>query len=315
MQIGVFFNAPQYDGYPFDDEEYITAYHELARALADRGADFFIVRSQPTYRGKNEFFGGWKFDGTTFQRYEGSMRLDVLFNKGNFIADASARVINDPELENLCTDKFLTYQSFSELCPWTTVVKNQQELAQCIAFAKEKHQKMIVAKPLDKEGGAGVFIGAPDEVAAQVQSFPYLLQEFLDTSSGIPGIATGVHDLRMIGVAGQLVVAYIRQAKEGSWLANVSRGGSIREVPLEALPKEALEIYNAIDAKLSKYKYRIFSVDLGRKNNGTWKLIELNSKPGLSPMCQDAGSVRFTVAIADLLVRCAKEICTKSLPQ
>ena len=178
MQIGVFFNAPEYDGYPFDDEEYVTTYHELAHALADRGTDFCIVRSQPTYRGKNEFFGGWKFNGTTFQRYEGSITLDVIFNKGNFIADASARVINDPELENLCTDKFLTYQTFPELCPWTTVVKSQEELEKYLACAKERHQNMIVAKPLDKEGGAGVFIGAPDEVTAQIQVFPYLLQEF-----------------------------------------------------------------------------------------------------------------------------------------
>lgn len=50
---------------------------------------------------------------------------------------------------------------------------------------------------------------------------------------------------------------------------------------LEDIPASAREICAKIDAKVSQYPHRIYSVDIALDHDGTWKIIELNSQPGL----------------------------------
>lgn len=298
-RIGVFFNEPGFKDYPFNDPEYWLSYHQFAAMVTKKGAEFWIVRDQSTYLGGNTFSGGWLFEEGEFRRHDEPVTLSVIYNKRSFAGDAEAVIVNHPELEELCTNKEKTYAAFPAHSPKTVTVGSRAEAEKAL---KAIHTERVVAKPIDKEGGEGVLVLPREEIVSAIPSYPYLMQEMIDTSCGIEGIAKGMHDLRIILVQGTPVLSYVREPKDGSFLANESQGGKITEISVSRLPKDVLTIIAGIDKALTKYPYRAYSVDLGRDCSGAWKLIELNSKPGLDPVGKYPGAEIFMKALTDLLL-------------
>ena len=82
--------------------------------------------------------------------------------------------------------------------------------------------------------GQNILIDFPEKIRESVHTLeePYLLQEFIDTSAGIPNIATGTDDLRVIIIGGEVIMASIRTPAPGKLLANVAQGGTIKEISL-----------------------------------------------------------------------------------
>jgi D-alanine-D-alanine ligase-like ATP-grasp enzyme len=86
-------------------------------------------------------------------------------------------------------------------------------------------------------------------------------------------------------------------------LANVALGGQEIEVPAEKLPAEAREIFDAVDAAFAgEYPIRIYSVDVARDADGVYRIIELNSKPGLSWKRGGAGYGEYQQGLARALI-------------
>jgi len=293
----VFFDAPGYDDYPFNHEEYRVAYQELADLLWERNARFGIAREQNTYKGNNTFAGGWLFDGKTFIRTEEDIKADVIYDKGHFSPDADAVLMNNQEMNDICVDKFRSYELFPQHHPMTRIVRSKDELDQALSGK----DSIVVAKPINQEEGKGVIIAPAPEVVGKVTSYPYMLQDFIDTSGGVPGIVDGMHDFRCIVINGTIVVSYVRTPPPGEMRANVSRGGKEIPVPVENVPAEARAIVKDVDAVFSRYGTRVYSVDMGRDANGTWKIIELNSRPGLSPMSMGKDYEVYLHTLADVL--------------
>ncbi|MEK7137415.1 MAG: hypothetical protein AAB853_03980, partial [Patescibacteria group bacterium] len=245
MDIAVFFDALAFEDYPFSLEEYRLAYHHLASAVDQRGGTLWIVRGQETYRGGQCFEGGWRFSSGTFTRVEGRHHYGRIYNKGHFRGDRGIAIVNDPHLEELCTNKWETYCLFRKHCPQTELVRNRGELP--AAARRLCHCARIVAKPRDGEEGRGIIIGSMEEVCQSVSQFPCILQEFLDTSAGIPALMEGIHDFRMVVVRGEIVLAFCRTPPPGGLLANVAQGGSIVPVQYRAIPREARRIAVDVD--------------------------------------------------------------------
>jgi glutathione synthase/RimK-type ligase-like ATP-grasp enzyme len=299
--IAVYFTAPGFESYPFDETGYREAYEHLARACTDAGRRFAIVRGESTYQGGNRFRGGWIHGETGFRRTEEEIAADVIFLKGKIRFTDDPTVINDPAFDALCTDKWKTYRMFPDLSPKTMRVERAEELEPAIAALGTE---LLVAKPLDGEGGDGVVVAPKSEMRARVPGYPYLLQEFLDTSGGIPGLAEGMHDFRILSVRGTPFSILLRMPRKGSYLANVSQGGQKKVLPPEDIPPEALALFREIDAQFTEYPNRIYSVDLGRDKNGEWKIIELNAQPGLSmdDYAEHESFRRFFAAVTDVLL-------------
>lgn len=302
-RIGVFFDAPGYDDYPFDQDVYVTAYHEVAKGVEDRGARFHIVRGIGTFLGGNRFRGHWEFDGTSFVRNEGEIDLDLVYDKGYFVGDAGTRLLNDPEMNRVCVDKRETARMFPDLSPKTTEVKDAGELKEVLA---RWTAPTVVVKPVDGAEAKGVVIGPKETVLAAPHAYPLLVQEYVDTSGGIPGIIDGVGDLRIILIDGEIALTYARKAKEGTLISNVSTGGTEIEVLPEDRPKEAIDIALSVDAAFAPMsKHRVFCVDVARDASGKWYVIELNSKPGLSTRDYGATYPRYQDMLVDALVSAA----------
>jgi glutathione synthase/RimK-type ligase-like ATP-grasp enzyme len=302
--IAVYFTAPGFESYPFDEAEYRDAYGLLAKILTEAGRRFAIVRSEASYLGDNRFAGGWIYGDGAFARTEEEIAADVILLKGKLRFSGRATVVNDPAFDALCTDKWRTYEMFPEHCPRTLRVESREMLQRAL---EELPTELIVAKPVDGEGGDGVIIAPKSEMAARIPGFPYLLQEFLDTGGGIPGIAEGMHDFRILSVRGEPLSVLLRMPREGSFLANISQGGRKKVLPPESIPADARAIFDAIDARFRGYANRIYSVDLGRGRDGAWKIIELNAQPGLSmdDYREHESTRTFFDRVADVLLTAA----------
>ncbi len=301
--IGVFFDAPGYDDYPFNIDEFRIAYYEVAKGIEDRGAQFCIVRDIKTFLGGNKFRGYWAFDGATFVRHEEEIELDLIYDKGYFVGDERSKLLNDAELNRICTDKRATIEMFPELSPKTVEVKDYADLT---AALNDWPSAMAVAKPVDGAEAKGVVIGSPADILAAKHEFPLLLQQYVDTSGGIPGIIDGVGDLRTILVDGEIALTYARSAKPGTLISNVSKGGKEIEVLPERRPADAMAIVMQVDKAFAPMsKHRVFCVDLGRDHDGRWYIIELNSKPGLSVREYGVSYPRYQDLLMDALVSAA----------
>lgn len=307
--IGIYFTAPGFDDYPFNEATYRESYALLARLLTQRGAQCCIVRGN-TYRGGRTFSRGWIFDGSSFRETSDPVSVDLIFNRGNFRSADDPPVLNHPELEELCRDKFQTWKLFADFCPHTIVVESREELNPAL---KRLQGNLLVAKPLDAEGGKGVIVGTKEEVQDGVKTFPYLLQEFIDTRAGIPRLVRGLHDLRIVSIEGKIVSCFIRVPKDGSFVSNVGRGGVMFGLGDIPLPKEVLRVFTAVDAKLRRFPHRYYALDLGRHRDGSWKIFELNSQPGLGiEDFDEPGGERLFTALADLLSRTANEVSPRA---
>lgn len=273
-KIAVFFKLPKAKDYPFTEKEYWGTYQQLDLEIQKAGGTLYIVRGNATYLGNGEFSKSWQFKNGDLVE-TGKIKVDQIYDKGEFKTDGKVKVLNNEFVNEICTNKYKTYQLFKEFCPETFLVKNENEFSE--ALEKLKGEKKVI-KPIDGEEGHGVFIGNDEYLKDCKYEFPMLVQEFLDTSDGIPGIYKGIHDLRLVYINGEIIFSFYRTPPAGKLLANVAQGGKLVLIPREEIPEQVFKITEVI--KKNFKNDHCFSVDIGFVK-GEPKIIELNSRVGL----------------------------------
>ena len=141
-----------------------------------------------------------------------------------------------------------------------------------------------VLKPLCGTRGRGIKIQEtlPLKEELPEKYFPYILQEFFDTSSGWEWYIW-YHDFRVVILNGQVIWKFLRQPKKGSYISNTHKKWAFYDLTEEILPDDVREIVSQIDDFLvQKYPVRFYSIDFGRNTDGELKIFEVNSAPGLS---------------------------------
>ena len=304
-KIAVFFEQPNFDDYPFNQAEYRDAYHEFAARLHEKGGQLIITRGDESYLGSMRFAHGWIWNGEKFEELKEEFKVDVIYDKSNsthqspFYFESKSKVVNPSPITDICNDKTKTFQLFKRFSPKITIALDDIQLDQAV---KDTIGKKMVMKPLNSEGGEGVVIGSADKLRESKNEFPVLIQEFIDTSTGIPDIEEidSHHDFRMVVIDGEVVQAFARTPVSGSLTANVAQGGASHEIPLDKIPPSAVELFKEIDEKFKSYR-RVYSIDLGFED-GVPKLIELNSQPALFSEKRGKQFQRFQEKLADVLL-------------
>ena len=295
-RVAVFFDPRSLSDF-LREGEYARSYRELGALLAQQGATFFVVHDAD-YRGGGTFARGLVFQDGDFVEYPEKIAPDIIYKKGEFFFEEGVAVINPPAIERLGNKGYAT-ALFPQWFAKSIVVTCPEEVD--AAFARLTSEKVVV-KPLDSYGGEGVFIGTRSEARAQIPTFPFLAQEFLDSSGGIPGIIDGVHDFRLVVIAGEIVLAFVRTPPPGSLLANVARGGSTTEVPLQNIPAKVQEIFSAVDASIQQYDKRLYCIDFLLAEQKQWKLLEMDAYPALFSRERGEGFARFQEKLVALLL-------------
>lgn len=277
-KVALFVNHDNPMDYFTAHPEYWDGYSQLYSAILAQGGECFLVNKQESYLGEGRFTQAWIF-GKTQLVPAGEQQVDVVLDKGRFISDGKVPVLNVEKVKKICTDKWFMYQQFSKYCPTTFYLHNSQGLETHI---NDILSEKVVFKPVDGQEGYGVFIESKAELLEKKNtlSYPALLQEFLDTSTGIPNIIDGIHDLRVAILNGEIVCVFVRTPAPGSLLANVAQGGSLKAVSIDQLPKEVVDIVREVDKYLADCPYRYYGIDLGYTPQGP-KIIEMNCELAL----------------------------------
>lgn len=266
--------------FKYKAEHYAQAYQEIIDQLQQQGVYVAILMMQNSYLGKGKFTRHWiqhkRSDGTYEFEERGPITVDVLYDKEHFDSDGQVLQINDQSLNDICWQKEKTYRVLGEFHPKTVVVDNLADLNKAIATMPGNK---IALKELTGSSGEGVFVGLKSQIKADIK-YPILVQEFIETASGVKGITNKRHDIRVILAGGKPIAATLRTPPKNGFKSNIGYGGENRLLNIADLPKDLLELCQQIDAKLKPYgRFRLYSLDFGHTANG-WRLFEANGSPG-----------------------------------
>jgi len=263
----------------------LPVYLRLLEFCQKKGWEIYIL-TRKTYTGGNNFSGAWLFQNGKFKRIEKDIKIDLVFDwVGNLLfppkQDKGLKVVNIREFKELTCDKWKAYRVLRDYMPRTIWVGALENAGKNLSRIKSDK---IVLKPHDGLRGKGIFIGSRRDLKnfkPEKRGQKYILQEFVETSNGIPGLTSGRHDLRIVIVNGEVVWCHVRNPVPGAYLANVAQGGNITEVDYSEVPASVKRIVKSISRKFYiDYDNPIFSLDFGLGPIGQPLIFEINDQIG-----------------------------------
>jgi hypothetical protein len=303
--IGIFCRELKKNGDPFSSDYYWQAYQDLLLALKKRGVAAYFLTDNNSYRGYGMFDVAYTQDvKTSIQQLERveNVYIDVVFDRGGFIG-RDVLTVNPPLITKIALSKIEMYEQFGDLQPFSIISKNRKQTLK--AVDRLPGDKIVVKEP-EGSGGKEVYIGDKEEVIAELpEQYPLLVQEFLDTSAGVPGQIEGVHDLRVAFCDDEIISYYARTAADGNLRANVAQGGTATYFNVADVPEELARIAHTIDEKFAGQP-RYYSIDFMHTSKG-WKLVEINSYVGLMPASEGARAQQTVDKLANYLA----DVCKK----
>ncbi|HBI51019.1 MAG TPA: hypothetical protein DDY21_04200 [Candidatus Moranbacteria bacterium] len=240
---------------------------------------------------KNVFTKAWTFREGAWQKIENDICPDLIYDKVLSKYDYSMLeyklkiakkilLFNSPLFRATFNNKLSQYVMFGEFMPFSQIANNKEELKKTIA---ESPSQKIVIKPLYGSGGFGIFIGEKKKALSEKYIYPVLVQEFVVSEKGIPGISQKdeVADLRMVYQGGKMAYALSRIAKTGSLFTNLHQGATGKMILENKIPISLKEMAEVINKKISVFSNAQYSLDFIFDNNGKPYFIEMNTTPGI----------------------------------
>jgi hypothetical protein len=277
--IAIFCKELKAGGDPFSNDFYWQAYQELFFALKAKGINVYFATDNNAYRGYGLFdvvYSLSKRGSINDLKPVEKVEVDLVFDRGGFIG-GDVLMINPPIITKIAQSKIEMYEYFADFQPYSLVGNTKRQVEK--AIERVPSDKVVVKEP-EGYGGNEVYIGEKKDVLEEFPDrYPLLVQEFLDTSTGIPGQLTGVHDARVRLCGSEIVSYFLRSAEEGKYHANIAQGGEGAYLDVKDVPAELMKTAKLIDS-LFDDQPRFYSLDFMHTEKG-WKLIELNSYVGL----------------------------------
>ena len=295
--IACFFADPEPRGYPFDKPEYLNSHRELSAEVAKVGGRYHIVRGQQSYNSNGRFLQSWILDGEQIVE-AGPIQADVIYDKGYFVSDGFLPVLNSPDFNHICTDKWRTFELFYHYSPPTWRADCYRDYLWAL---DQIDGHFAVVKPIRGLEGRDVWIDSPQVLRQQHPRTPVVVQSFLDSSAGVPGIAAGIHDYRITLINREIVCSFVRTPAPGRLVTGLVSGGSLTVIPLHRIPSVFADLALTVDRRLCHYRPRFYSVDMALTADGP-RLIELNSRVGLQENSRHPIFVDVKRRLAEVLV-------------
>lgn len=273
---------------PFSNKDYQYSY-EFFYTLCKKDGIQMYRASYEWYDYKRHIFKhAWIYEGEGAQwRRVDNITPDIIYDKTKGRPEVFYKkeligthypFVNDLRFTQIIDDKFLSSLLFQKWSKQSIIVRNQKELQENISkITTEK----VVLKPISESGGKGIQIFEKKSVKNVVFSGEYIIQDFIDSSAGVPGTPSGAHDFRLVVVNDAIIYAYIREPKPGSFLANLAQGGSLKIVPNEDIPQAVYPIVEHASRLFSSFAPKIYTIDIMFDENKCPWIVELNSMPGL----------------------------------
>ncbi len=288
------------DALPFSNPRYFAGYQDLLMELKSAGAAAYFASGNEHYKGAGRFSEAWTSDvprPIADYKMAHDVTAGLVLEKGGFTG-TDVMVLNPPAVHTVASDKAETYRHFSKFQPKTIVVDSETGFEAAVRSIET--ELVVVKEAVSNKGQAVTIAEAEKQLLAPPGQYPVVVQEFIDTSVGIPGLADGVHDLRVKVTGGTIIGGQVRQPAPGELRANIALGGTSRILGADEIPEPVRQLTREIDLFFTGQP-RYYALDFANTPNG-WKLIELNSKPGLMPNSDGAEAARQTRAIAHYMI-------------
>jgi glutathione synthase/RimK-type ligase-like ATP-grasp enzyme len=255
--------------------------------LAEKNGVFLFRASSAWYDKKKKIFrNAWTFRNNSWIRVH-NIKPDLIYDKTRLSTETQHfkkelnrvfPIVNDLEFTTILDNKLTTSLLFSRFCKKHYPIKNQSDLKKALS---EIRSDLVVFKTTTGSGGEDIRIIEKSK-AKKIKIIPDLIaQEFIDSSKGIPGLVKSTHDLRLVFINNKLIYAYLRVPKKGSYLANISQGGSMISLENSQLPRSLQPIIEKIQETFSVFHPKVYTIDLMFDEKRRPWIVELNSMPGL----------------------------------
>ena len=235
-KIVVFFGKNRYAKDPFADFGNKQAvYHQFFQYGTEIGCQMYIVCGFQNHKGNGIFANGMLYRDGTFFQITDLINADAVYDRSGGLLfppeDFKKKILNTLSFKELCADKNKTYALLKEKMPKSVEIKNKKDLLKAL-FSSQKTLNLSV-EPANGFGGENIFFGKLAHLQKQTLETKktYTLQEFVNTSKGIPEIVVGYHDLRVVIVNGEIIFSTIRTPKPGENAQMSSRGELFEKFP------------------------------------------------------------------------------------
>ena len=281
--IVVFWGKEHYKNKPLNYGVKEQTYYDFLKAL-NKVANIFLCFGFNNYLGQNKYKCSLKYIDIQLMPCDEVIQPYRVFDrsgKTSYPEFSSVNVFNNLKFKIFCKDKWLNYLKFREYFTETFLIVTKEDFEKYSQIVKTDN---FILKPTQGLKGKGVELlskGKKKDFEVNFfESETQVLQEFMDTSVGIPNIVEGKHDLRVVMLDNQILWSHVRQPKAGDFKANVAEGGSINDIAISKIP----ESIKSIAFEISKTFYKefdnpLFSIDFGMTEDGP-KIFEFNSQMG-----------------------------------
>ncbi len=286
------------------------SYLALLGELYGRGHRVFLSFGAADLHGEDAFFSpAAEYRDGALQAPESAdpVRADVIYNLGNIPAiHGVSPITNTPAFRTFFASKYAAYELLREFFPRTIRVKRKEDLSAALA---QLPNERAVFKPDTGTNGRGVTMmkrggTAFNEEMCAIIAEPggAILQEFVDTASGISGACDSYHDLRIVVMnRGVIALTHVRIPEPGSLIANYAQGATIRELSPADLPKSVLTLHRAVyETIAARFPNPMYTMDAGIGADGRPLLFEINGTTAF-PWPGFAGKEFFIKTLAEHL--------------
>lgn len=264
---------------------YYRKQYEKMRAVFEEIGIRFVRSPLASYR-QGKFWSGWEFVNQKWVRLT-PYRPHIIWDKTVFshtTMEMKEQIVRKhfffchPKFGQIAQDKFLTALIFSEWSPRTVYIKSPRDLREAFAHIRAAR---VVFKPNTLSGGKGIVIAPKRDIRPSMLKGPSILQEFIETQGGVPGMAHGRHDLRVEMFNDVVFRSYIRMARPGNLLANLHQGGTGIWIPKSKIPRQALSIIRSMQPRIASLYPLYYTVDFLFDHRGRPWIAEINHTPGV----------------------------------
>ena len=291
---------------PFENKDYQYSYEYFYSICKKNGIHMYRASYQWYDYEKNIFKYAWVFEDKNAKwRKVYNIKPEIIYDKTKArlevyykkeLMGQHYKFINNLEFTQLIDNKFTTSLLFKKWSKKSWLVDDKRDLYKILPKIKTS---LVVLKPLLESGGKDIqILGRKEVIKKAILDKTYLVQEFIDSSRGVPGISNCYHDFRLVLINDKIIYAYIREPKEGNLLANLAQGGTLKIVPPRRIPKSVFPVVNYANEVFESFVPRVLSIDFMFDEKGKPWVVELNSMPGLF----------FTPAEKPSMIRMYKEL-------
>jgi glutathione synthase/RimK-type ligase-like ATP-grasp enzyme len=283
-------------GAPFHKTVFFEAYSELIELITARGHRAVIARGS-SYQQDGQFSSYFTYNEAekTYEHVKEPVTADLILNRDSEntiprIEDCT--ILNHPDFDEICRDKVKTAEHLEEVSGVTRIVNSYAEAQEAFEAIPSD---LIVMKPRFGEQAFGVYILERSKIDESLYEdwSDIIVQEFLDSSQGIPGLVEGVHEINIFAVNGTFAGARMKKPPEGELISSATGAvvGEVWGLHRDQIPDELWQETQKISEQFSEFRPQLFRADFVRNSDGRYKLIEINSRPGL--MHQDKEGADF----------------------